>query len=125
MPASWPSLSHFWKWPYPGGATAGAMPTRSKPSRRAWALSCRVSSAAVMGTDRSGSVEGPFLESFRVLDPEVVVYLPGRIRAVEGVEVDSPHLVIQQVAALLRGPVNADLGHGLGVVAAPRDGFQE
>ena len=53
--------------------------------------------------------------------PEVLVDLPRRVRAVERVEMDSSNLVVEQVAALFGGPVDADLGDGLGIVVASTD----
>ena len=38
---------------------------------------------------------------------------------------DAADLVVEQVAALLGRPVDADLGHGVGVVAAAVDGAQQ
>src|SRR4051812_38051482 len=57
----------------------------------------------------------------RILDAEVLVDPSGRVRAVEGVEMDAPDLVVEQVAALLGRPVDADLRHGVGVIAAAVD----
>src|SRR5262245_39345337 len=60
----------------------------------------------------------------RVGNSEVLVDLPGGGRAVECVEVNAPHAVVQKVAALLGGPVDADAGQRR-VVTAAADGAQK
>ena len=54
-------------------------------------------------------------------EAEAFVDLPRRIRAIECVEVDASDLIVEQVAALLGGPVDSDLGDGLGIVVATTD----
>src|SRR5208337_2217167 len=61
------------------------------------------------GCTDSGSQSG--FECPRVLDSEVLIDLTRRVGAIECVEVDSPDLVVQQVAALLGGPVNSHRGN--------------
>src|SRR5512135_1717719 len=60
-----------------------------------------------------------------ILDAQVLVDPPGRVRAVQGVEVEAADVVVEQVAALLGRPVDADLGDGLGIVAAPLDAAEQ
>src|SRR5436190_1633559 len=123
MPAAQPDSSQRSRFGYPGAGTAGAIPTSSKPSRIASALIPSVSAwrdIAVVQSRDQGS-----LETGRVLDAEVLVDCAGRIRAVERVEMDAPDLVIEQVAALLGGPVDSDLGNPSWVVAASPDGPEQ
>src|SRR4051794_35139323 len=49
------------------------------------------------------------LQPLGILDAEILVDLPRRVRAVEGVEVEAADLVVEQVATLLGRPVDTDL----------------
>ena len=60
-----------------------------------------------------------------VLEPEVGVDLPGGVGAVQRVEMDAIHVVVQQVGALLGRVVDADPGHGLGIVAGAVHGLEQ
>src|SRR5579864_3112813 len=97
------------------------MPTMSNPSRLASSFSWSVRSpgpGSVAAVASGGSV----------LEAKVFIDLPGRVGLVERVEVDPPHLMIEQVTALLGGPVNANLGHGFVALAAfdrPEQGSRE
>ena len=55
---------------------------------------------------------------------EVLVDLPGRVGAVEGVEVNAPDAVVEQVTALLGCPVDADTTDRL-VVGTAVNGAEE
>src|SRR4051794_1776035 len=121
MPAAWPASSHSRNRGYPGGATAGAMPTRSKPSRAASALSRRVRSSSIAGLRAAARTGSADPQGQRVLDPEVLIDPPRRVRAIQRVEVDPPDVVVQEVAALLGRPVDADALDRLRVVAAAVD----
>ena len=91
------------------------------------ALRRSVSSWTVVHRRRSTarSLSGRFSQACGVLDAEVLVDLPRRVRAVQRVEVDAADLVVEQVAALLGRPVDADLGDGLGIVGATADGPEQ
>ena len=52
-----------------------------------------------------------------IAQAEALIYLAGRVRLVQGIEVDAPDLIVEQVAALLGGPVDADAADGFGVAA--------
>src|SRR5271157_2526001 len=72
------------------------------------------------GHTDSGSQSG--FECPRVLDSEVLIDLTRRVGAIESVEMDSANLVVQQVAALLGGPMNSYPGDSRGVCATALDG---
>src|ERR1035441_2315665 len=89
--------------------------SKSPEGRPAMAGETRASFAGRLGRGRAA------LEGGGVFDAEVFVDLSRRVRTVERVEMDSAHLVVEQVAALLGRPVDADLGDGLGIVATALD----
>src|SRR5271157_1922963 len=72
------------------------------------------------GHTDSGSQSG--FECPRVLGSEVLIDLTRRVGAIESVEMDSPNLVVQQVAALLGGPMNSYPGNSRLVFATALDG---
>src|SRR5437870_5005468 len=86
-------------------------------SQWAWSTSISSRPAVTWCSQRSGvgawrfSMCSARTEGGGVLDTQVLVDLPGGVAAVEGVEVDAAHAVVQQVAALLGGPVDADASH--------------
>jgi len=60
-----------------------------------------------------------------VAEAEILVDLAGGIGAVEGVEVDAFDAVVEEVAALFGGPMDADVADGLGRVLAAVEGAEE
>src|SRR3954471_18612119 len=97
------------------------MPTWSKPRRNACALRRSVRSEdSITGLPASAVPQAD-----RVLNNEVLVDPPRRVRAVQGVEVQSPDVIVEQVAALLGRPVDPDPLSRLGVIATAFDRLQE
>ena len=124
MPAAWPASQPFQEPRIAGrGDRRGDPdPVEAEPTGLGLEPSGQVVVLIAMGP--VSALSGPWSAS-ESFDAEVLVDLPGRVRPVQRVEVDAPDAVVEQVAALLRRPVDADAGDRLGVVAAAVDRPQQ